>query len=217
MSVPDSARVLASDDAVVREVNGEAVLLHLTTSQYHVLDPTSTEMWHALLERRVVRGCACGDPPGVRCRRGAASRRSGTLRGPASRARPREARHRVNREESARRYRPARPSAVGLARHPGDRLPHGESICEERAKPCSQHVACCAFERRVQGHERAVPVDAVRRSRSRRDPDPGSQLGTEPARQSVHRAVAGDGEVGCRSRLSGSRWSRSDPGGLVAP
>lgn len=50
MAISDSARVVASDDAVVREVNGEAVLLHLTTSQYHVLDATSTEMWHALLE-----------------------------------------------------------------------------------------------------------------------------------------------------------------------
>lgn len=49
MSLADSARVLASEDAVVREVNGEAVLLHLTTSQYHVLDATATEMWHALL------------------------------------------------------------------------------------------------------------------------------------------------------------------------
>lgn len=49
MPIADSTRVVASDDAVVREVNGEAVLLHLTTSQYHVLDTTSTEMWHALL------------------------------------------------------------------------------------------------------------------------------------------------------------------------
>lgn len=49
MPIADSTRVVASDDAVVREVNGEAVLLHLTTSQYHVLDATSTEMWRALL------------------------------------------------------------------------------------------------------------------------------------------------------------------------
>ncbi len=49
MPIADSTRVVASEDAVVREVNGEAVLLHLTTSQYHVLDPTSTEMWRALL------------------------------------------------------------------------------------------------------------------------------------------------------------------------
>ena len=49
MAIADTTRVVASDDALVREVNGEAVLLHLTTSQYHVLDPTSTEMWHALL------------------------------------------------------------------------------------------------------------------------------------------------------------------------
>ena len=49
MPIADSARVVASDDAVVREVNGEAVLLNLTTSQYHVLDATSTEMWHVLL------------------------------------------------------------------------------------------------------------------------------------------------------------------------
>jgi hypothetical protein len=49
MTIADTTRVVASDDALVREVNGEAVLLHLTTSQYHVLDPTSTEMWHALL------------------------------------------------------------------------------------------------------------------------------------------------------------------------
>jgi hypothetical protein len=49
MPIADSTRVVASDDAVVREVNGEAVLLHLTTSQYHVLDAASTEMWRALL------------------------------------------------------------------------------------------------------------------------------------------------------------------------
>jgi hypothetical protein len=49
MAIADTTRVVASDDALVREVNGEAVLLQLTTSQYHVLDPTSTEMWHALL------------------------------------------------------------------------------------------------------------------------------------------------------------------------
>jgi Coenzyme PQQ synthesis protein D (PqqD) len=49
MVIADTTRVVASDDALVREVNGEAVLLNLTTSQYHVLDPASTEMWHALL------------------------------------------------------------------------------------------------------------------------------------------------------------------------
>ena len=50
MPIADSSRVTPSADAVVREVNGEAVLLHLTTSQYHVLDPISTEMWRALLD-----------------------------------------------------------------------------------------------------------------------------------------------------------------------
>jgi hypothetical protein len=52
MAIADTTRIVPSDDALVREVNGEAVLLHLTTAQYHVLDPTSTEMWHVLLRAR---------------------------------------------------------------------------------------------------------------------------------------------------------------------
>ncbi len=49
MPIPDTCRLAASADAVVREVNGEAVLLNLTTSQYHVLDANATEMWQVLL------------------------------------------------------------------------------------------------------------------------------------------------------------------------
>lgn len=50
MPIDDQTRIVPSSDAVVREVNGEAVLLHLETSQYHTLDPISTEIWKCLLD-----------------------------------------------------------------------------------------------------------------------------------------------------------------------
>lgn len=49
MSISDRARLVGSSDATFREVNGEVVLLHLATSQYHILDETSTDMWKTLL------------------------------------------------------------------------------------------------------------------------------------------------------------------------
>jgi hypothetical protein len=50
MRLGNDARIAERDDTVVREVNGEAVLLHLVTERYYVLDATSTEMWRVLLE-----------------------------------------------------------------------------------------------------------------------------------------------------------------------
>jgi hypothetical protein len=50
MRLADEARIGEHDDVVIREVNGEAVLLHLVTEQYYVLDEPSTRMWRALVE-----------------------------------------------------------------------------------------------------------------------------------------------------------------------
>jgi hypothetical protein len=50
MRLGDEARIAERDDTVVREVNGEAVVLHLVTERYHVLDESSTRMWRALVE-----------------------------------------------------------------------------------------------------------------------------------------------------------------------
>lgn len=50
MQLGDDARIEEHDDAVIREVNGEAVLLHLLTERYFVLDAPSTRMFHALVE-----------------------------------------------------------------------------------------------------------------------------------------------------------------------
>ena len=45
-------RVVAGDDTVVREVNGEAVLLHLLSEEYYALDELSTHFWEVLTNRR---------------------------------------------------------------------------------------------------------------------------------------------------------------------
>lgn len=50
MRLTDEARISQPEDTVVREVNGEAVLLHLVTEQYYVLDEPSTRMWRVLVE-----------------------------------------------------------------------------------------------------------------------------------------------------------------------
>jgi hypothetical protein len=50
MHLGDDARIAEHDDTVVREVNGEAVLLHLVSERYYVLDQDSTRMWRVLLE-----------------------------------------------------------------------------------------------------------------------------------------------------------------------
>jgi hypothetical protein len=50
MRLRDDARIAEQDDTVVREVNGEAVLLHLVSERYYVLDEPSTRMWRALVE-----------------------------------------------------------------------------------------------------------------------------------------------------------------------
>ena len=44
-------RVVAGDDTVVREVNGEAVLLHLLSEEYYALDELSTHFWEVLTNR----------------------------------------------------------------------------------------------------------------------------------------------------------------------
>jgi hypothetical protein len=50
MRLRDDARIAELDDTVVREVNGEAVLLHLVSERYYVLDEPSTRMWRVLVE-----------------------------------------------------------------------------------------------------------------------------------------------------------------------
>jgi hypothetical protein len=47
----ERARVVAGDDTVIREVNGEAVLLHLVSEQYYALDALSTHFWEVLTSR----------------------------------------------------------------------------------------------------------------------------------------------------------------------
>ena len=50
MRLGKDASIAEQDDTVVREVNGEAVLLHLVTERYYVLDGPSTRMWRVLVE-----------------------------------------------------------------------------------------------------------------------------------------------------------------------
>ena len=50
MRLRDDARIAEQDDTVVREVNGEAVLLHLGNERYYVLNAPSTRMWRVLVE-----------------------------------------------------------------------------------------------------------------------------------------------------------------------
>lgn len=50
MRLGDDARIAERDETVVREVNGEAVLLHVVSERYYVLDAPSTQMWRVLVE-----------------------------------------------------------------------------------------------------------------------------------------------------------------------
>jgi len=45
-------RVRIPDDVVVRDLAGEAVLLHLSTGTYFGLDSVGTRIWHRLAEYR---------------------------------------------------------------------------------------------------------------------------------------------------------------------
>lgn len=45
-------RVTIPDDVVVRDLAGEAVLLHLSTGTYFGLDPVGTRIWHCLAEHQ---------------------------------------------------------------------------------------------------------------------------------------------------------------------
>jgi len=45
-------RVTVPDDVVVRDLAGEAVLLHLGTSTYFGLDSVGTRVWHHLAEHQ---------------------------------------------------------------------------------------------------------------------------------------------------------------------
>jgi len=50
--LPDSLdrRVRISDDAVFRELDGEAVILHLDSGMYFGLDPVGTRLWQLIAE-----------------------------------------------------------------------------------------------------------------------------------------------------------------------
>ena len=50
--LPDSLdrRVRISDDAVFRELDGEAVILHLDSCMYFGLDPVGTRLWQLIAE-----------------------------------------------------------------------------------------------------------------------------------------------------------------------
>jgi hypothetical protein len=49
MKLDDNARIEEHEDTTVREVAGEAVLLHLVSERYYVLDASSTRMWQVLV------------------------------------------------------------------------------------------------------------------------------------------------------------------------
>ncbi len=53
-----ASRVRVADDVLFRELEGEAVLLHLDTGLYYGLDEVGTRMWRALAETGTVRA-AC--------------------------------------------------------------------------------------------------------------------------------------------------------------
>ena len=42
------SRVSISDDAVFRELDGEAVILHLESGMYYGLDPVGTRLWQLI-------------------------------------------------------------------------------------------------------------------------------------------------------------------------
>lgn len=49
-SVPSSASVRISDDAIFREIDGEAVVLNLATGMYYGLNAVGTRAWQLLAE-----------------------------------------------------------------------------------------------------------------------------------------------------------------------
>lgn len=48
MSVTLESRVRISDDAVFRELEGEAVIVHLDSGMYYGLDPVGTRLWQLI-------------------------------------------------------------------------------------------------------------------------------------------------------------------------
>ena len=56
---PMNARVTRPDDVLVRELDGESVLLNLVTESYFGLDDVGTRMWMALMSSSSIEA-ACG-------------------------------------------------------------------------------------------------------------------------------------------------------------
>ncbi len=50
MELGGDARIEEHEDVVVREVHGEAVLLHMASELYYVLDEPSTRIWRVLVD-----------------------------------------------------------------------------------------------------------------------------------------------------------------------
>ncbi len=48
MAVTLESRVSISDDAVFRELEGEAVIVHLDSGTYYGLDPVGTRLWQLI-------------------------------------------------------------------------------------------------------------------------------------------------------------------------
>ncbi len=49
MAISFAQRVVVPDDVLVRELDGESVLLNLATDSYFGLDAVGTDMWRALI------------------------------------------------------------------------------------------------------------------------------------------------------------------------
>jgi hypothetical protein len=49
MAISFAQRVVVPDDVLVRELDGESVLLNLATDSYFGLDAVGTDMWRALV------------------------------------------------------------------------------------------------------------------------------------------------------------------------
>ena len=52
VNLTDTTQIMESDDVVVRQVAGEAVLLHLVSERYYVLDAPTTRMWEVIVASR---------------------------------------------------------------------------------------------------------------------------------------------------------------------
>jgi hypothetical protein len=50
------SRVARAEDAVFRELDGEAVILHLQTGMYYGLDPVATRLWQLIDEHERLQG-----------------------------------------------------------------------------------------------------------------------------------------------------------------